>query len=295
MPRLTVGLPVYNSERFLAETLDCVLGQTYGDFRVVISDNCSTDGTEAICRDYARRDERLTYVRQDVNRGPVWNFNHVFEHCDTPYFRWVAADDLFAPTCFERCVEVLDAAPASVAMCYPTTLIVDDEGRPVAEWDDDLDLRSKPHARIYRIVRTIVKGNTMYGLMRSDALRATRMHGSFPSADYILIAELALVGECWEIPERLFYRRVHSDSTRDTRPDPEEYTVFLDPSAKPVKYEGIRLLREYLAAVRHARLSRVERAQCYAAVVAAWIRRYAMTKEPLRKVQRALRRPASAP
>jgi glycosyltransferase involved in cell wall biosynthesis len=294
IPPLTVGLPVYNGERFLADALDSVLGQTYGDFRLVISDNGSTDATEAICRDYATRDPRVVYLRYDVNRGAGWNFNHVFEHCDTPFFRWAASDDLFAPTCFERSAEVLAEAPSSVAMCYSKTLIIDGQGNPTGEHDDDLDLRSsKPHARIHRIIRTIVQANPIFGLIRSDALRTTRLHGSYPSADYVLIAELALAGEIWELPDRLFYRRLHGATSRVSNPSPEEYTVFIDPSVKPVKHEAGRLLREYLAAVRHGPLSPLERAQCYAAVTAAWTRRYAMSKEPLRRIKRVFRQPVT--
>lgn len=293
-PPLTVGLPVYNGERFLAEALDSILDQTYGDFRLVVSDNGSTDATEAICRDYATRDPRVAYLRHHVNRGAVWNFNHVFEHCDTPFFRWGAADDVFAPTCFARCAEVIAAAPTSVAMCYPKTLIIDEEGAPAGEYDDNLDLRSgRPHARIHRIVRTIVRGNPIFGLVRSDALRATRGHGSFPGADYVLIAEIALTGEIWEVPERLFHRRLHGGTSREQNPRPEDYTNFLDPTVKPVKHERLRLLREYLAAVRHARLSPIDRAACYASATAAWTRRYAVNKEPPRRIKRAFRRLAA--
>lgn len=283
-PPLTVGLPVYNGEQFLAETLDSVLGQTDGDFRLVISDNGSDDATEAICREYASRDPRIVYVRHDVNRGAAWNYNHVLQHCDTPFFRWAAADDIFAPTCFARCAEVMAAAPASVAMCYPKTLVIDEHGAPSGEYDDDLDLRSTTaHRRIYELVRTIVKGNPLFGLIRSDAVRATRGHGSFPCADYVLIAEIALTGEIWEIPERLFHRRMHGGASRALNPSPEQYTLWHDPSATPVRHERLRLLREYLAAVRHARLAPVERAECYASVIAAWGRRYAAVKPSLHR------------
>lgn len=295
MVPLTVGLPVYNGAEFLSESLEAILGQTFGDFRLAISDNGSTDETAEICRSYAARDPRVEYVRQDVNRGAAWNFNAVFRRCDTPFFRWAAADDLLAPTCFERCFEVLSDAPRSVAGCYPRTLVVDADGRPTGGYDDDLDLRAaKPASRIHRVVRTIVKGNPVFGLHRSEALRATRLHGSFPSADYVLIAEIALAGELWEIPERLFHRREHAAASRAANPSAEEYTVFLDPSVKPVKRESLRLLREYLAAVSHAQLTPLQRAECYAAVAAAWTRRYAVTKEPLRKARRALRRAAPA-
>ena len=284
-------MPVYNGERYLTEALDSILGQTFGDFRLVVSDNGSTDGTEAICREYAGRDARVDYRRYDVNRGAAWNYNNVFAQCETSFFRWAAADDALAPTCFERCSEVMAGAPQSVALCYPKTLIIDEDSAVVGHYDDNLDLRSStPHGRIGRIVRTMVQGNPTFGLVRSDALRATRGHLSFPGADWVLMLEIALQGEIWEISEHLFLRRRHAGISRMVNPSSEEYTSFLDPAAKPVKHERLRLLGEYLGAVRHADLSLVERAACYATVTAAWSRRYGSIRRPLRRVQEAARR-----
>lgn len=284
-------MPVYNGERYLAEALDSILGQTFGDFHLVISDNGSTDGTESICREYTVRDARVAYVRYDVNRGAAWNYNNVFAQCETPFFRWAAADDAFAPTCFERCAEVMAGAPQGVALCYAKTLVIDEDSEVVGRYDDDLDLRSsRPHRRISRIVRTMVQGNPTFGLVRSDALRATRGHLSFPGADYVLMLEIALQGEIWEISEHLFLRRRHAGISRMVNPSSEEITSFLDPAAKPVRHERLRLLGEYLAAVRHADLSRVERAACYASVTAAWSRRYGSIRRPLRRLEVAARR-----
>lgn len=288
-PPLTVGLPVFNGEQFVAEALDSILGQTFADFRLVLSDNGSTDATQAICREYAASDSRIRYVRHETNRGAAWNYNHVLEGCDSPFFRWGAADDVFAPTCFERCAEVMARAPENMVMCYTKTRVIDEAGVPAGEYDDDLDLRSsRPHLRIQRIVRRMVRGNPIFGLFRTDVLRATRGHGSFPCADYVLIAEVALAGQIWEIPERLFYRRVHSGMSRLLNPGSEEYTLWLDPSVAPVEHESRRLLHEYLAAVRRAPLSVADRTACYGAVIAAWTLRYGVTKEPLRKLQRAV-------
>jgi glycosyltransferase involved in cell wall biosynthesis len=290
-PSLTVGLPVYNGEEFLREAFDSILEQTFGDFRLVVSDNGSTDSTESICREYASRDPRVDYLRYDVNRGAAWNYNNVFAHCDTPYFRWTAADDAFAPTCFERCADVMAHAPEHVVLCYPQTLIIDAAGAVLEPYDDDLDLRSSaPHARIYPIVRHMVQGNPTFGLVRADVLRATRGHGIFPGADWVLMLEIALQGEVWEIPERLFLRRRHPGISRILNPSPEDYTRFFDPTAKPVRHERLRLLREYLAAVRHADLSSAERAKCYASVTAAWTRRYGSIRGPLRRLEMAARR-----
>ena len=69
VPRLSIGLPVYNGENFLAESIESLLGQSYEDFELIISDNASTDGTEDICRSYAQQDSRIRYIRQPHNIG----------------------------------------------------------------------------------------------------------------------------------------------------------------------------------------------------------------------------------
>jgi glycosyltransferase involved in cell wall biosynthesis len=106
-PRLAIGLPVHNGERYVSQAIDSLLGQTFTDFTLIVSDNGSTDATEEICRAYARRDARIRYHRSDENRGAAWNFNRVFELADSPYFKWAAYDDLCAPHFVERCIEFL--------------------------------------------------------------------------------------------------------------------------------------------------------------------------------------------
>src|SRR5262245_32943693 len=93
-PRLCIGVPVYNGERYLEPAIGSLLAQTFSDFRLIISDNASTDGTEEICRALARRDRRIEYHRSTRNRGPAWNFNRVVELADAEYFKWAAYDDL---------------------------------------------------------------------------------------------------------------------------------------------------------------------------------------------------------
>ena len=77
MPRLSVGLPVYNGEGYLAESLEALLGQSYEDFELIISDNASTDGTADICRRYAKQDSRIRYIRQPRNIGCAPNHNYL--------------------------------------------------------------------------------------------------------------------------------------------------------------------------------------------------------------------------
>ena len=135
---LTIGLPVYNGEPFLGEALDSILGQTYGEFTLIVSDNASTDRSVEIVQRFADDDDRVVLLRSETNMGAAWNLNHVFEQCQTPYFKWAAADDLLAPTCIERLIEVLENSPSSVVAAYPLTQIIDADGKAIRTHHDNL-------------------------------------------------------------------------------------------------------------------------------------------------------------
>ncbi len=77
-PSITIGMPIYNGDRFLIKTLDSYLKQTFTDFELIISDNASTDSTEKICREFASRDKRIQYFRNEKNMGAGWNFRRVY-------------------------------------------------------------------------------------------------------------------------------------------------------------------------------------------------------------------------
>jgi glycosyltransferase involved in cell wall biosynthesis len=121
-PRVSIGLPVYNGERFLKDALDSILSQTYRDFELIISDNASSDHTEEICRRYAARDERVRYYRYDNNVGAARNFNRVFQLSRGEYFKWAAHDDICSPGFLQRCVKILDSDTA-VVVCFSILLL----------------------------------------------------------------------------------------------------------------------------------------------------------------------------
>src|SRR5262245_30029699 len=106
-PCLSMGLPVFNGERWLDEALDSLLEQTFIHFELIISVNASTDNTPSICAKYATRYSRIRFERHEINRGLAWNWNRVFELSRGKYFKWAACDDLYHPTFLARCVEVL--------------------------------------------------------------------------------------------------------------------------------------------------------------------------------------------
>ncbi len=274
MPTVAIGLPVYNGERFLADALESLIAQSCEDFELVISDNASTDGTEEICRSYAARDPRVRYLRRDVNRGAAWNFNSVVHETSAPYFKWAAHDDVLAPTCVERSLDALRAADRA-SLVYPRTQAIDENGDVVGEFRDGLDVRERaPHERLASLVRTLVLGNPAFGLVRRATLERTRLLGSFPSADYVLLAELALLGEIHELPEFLFFRREHPGMSRRANATAAEVAEWFEPGSGSARvHEFSRLFVEHLRAIHAMPLSRAERARCYATFANVWLRR----------------------
>jgi glycosyltransferase involved in cell wall biosynthesis len=132
-PRLTIGLPVYNGERFLARALDSLLAQDFADFVLLVSDNASTDATPDILADYAVLDERVCIVRQHRNLGASPNWCWVARKADTELFTWAACDDEYAPSFLSRCITLLDADPG-IVLAYTGTVDIDEEGRRLREW-----------------------------------------------------------------------------------------------------------------------------------------------------------------
>lgn len=118
LPVISIGMPVYNGEMFIKDALDSLLSQTFADFELIISDNRSTDRTEAICREYAKKDERIHYICQSENRGAIANFQFVLDKAVGEYFMWAAYDDLWASDFLMDATALL--ADKSINFIFPT-------------------------------------------------------------------------------------------------------------------------------------------------------------------------------
>src|SRR5437867_1685612 len=220
-PIVTIGLPVYNSERYLEQSLQSLLTQTYPGFLLIISDNASTDGTPAICRKYADTDSRITYFRNETNIGNPRNFNRVAELTTTKYLKWSTADDFWKPNFLALALEVMER-DSTIALCYPQAMIVDATGGNATPYDDVLDLvQEDPADRFLTLVQTIGLAHQHLGLIRMSHLRRTHLLGSHVGSDINLLAELTLYGKFVELPQQLYFRRIHKDSGSWKRGDKE--------------------------------------------------------------------------
>ena len=173
-PRLTIGLPVYNGEKYIAESLEALLGQTFTEFELVISDNASTDGTADVCRDYERRDSRVRYFRQPRNVGLAPNHNAVVEQARGELFKWASNDDLYARDLIERCVDALDK-DQDVVLAHSWTARVDDSGTVTMAFGYPLNTEAKRAPERFRSLLFDNGGDDDYGVMRTEVLRRTAM------------------------------------------------------------------------------------------------------------------------
>jgi glycosyltransferase involved in cell wall biosynthesis len=266
-PRLTVGLPVYNGENYVAEALDALLGQTYRDFELIISDNASTDGTADICREYARRDPRVRYVRQRRNIGAAPNHNFVVQQARGELFKWGSNDDLYARDLIQRCVTALDEHP-DMLLAHSWTAIIDSAGDVVKAVEYPLASNSPRAPERFRSMLFESGGDDIYGVIRTRDLRAAAPLGSHHHADRTLVTELVLRGPFYQVPDWLYYRRDHPAQAERANPTMRKRCSNLDPRrASRLRNPAARLYGEYLwgyvAAIRHAGLSAADRRECY--------------------------------
>ena len=263
-PRLSIGLPVFNGENYLEAALDSLLAQTYSDFELIISDNASTDRTQEICQAYATKDPRIRYYRNEQNLGATKNFNRVFELSLGKYFKWAAHDDVCASEYLERCIEVLDCDP-SIILCHCKTGIIDEHGNPYLNYIVELDTASTKRYKRFRDMISIEHWCFQaFGVIRANELRKTPLIESYSGSDRTLLAELCLMGRVYEIPEYLFYRREHPETSTRMYPGELERRKWFDPNSTRQFHipMGIKFSK-YFASIKRVPMSQYERILCY--------------------------------
>lgn len=276
-PKVSIGMPIYNGERFLPQTLDSLLTQTYNDFELIISDNASSDGTQEICQQYAAQDTRVRYLRQSANLGASKNFNYVFECASGEYFKWAAHDDLCAPEYLARCVDVLDRDP-QVILCYTQGQAIDEEGKFIRHYMAKANLQSSQ--AYIRYVESLTDESDItvvpiiiFGLIRRDVLAKTPLIGNYASSDGVLLGELALHGRFHEVPENLFSYRHHADQSWVINPGRRSLEGWYDPKrARKITFPKWRLLKEHLQSIQRVPLPWSQRFRCYVFMI-RWMKK----------------------
>jgi glycosyltransferase involved in cell wall biosynthesis len=247
-PKITVGLPTYNGERFLAEAVRSILDQDVDGLELVIADNASTDATRDMCQQFVVEDRRVRYLPAEQNRGAAWNFNRVVAEASGPYFKWAADDDLYAPGFVRSCIDVLESDP-EVVLAYSEASEIDAEGQLIEHrGPTNVAFSGSASERFRAVIVNEVYCYAVFGVIRTESLFRTGLIGPFAQSDRVLLAELALRGRFVELPERLFLHREHEGRSMYAYRDDRDRLRWFDTSR-----DGSLTLPRWRLGVEHAK------------------------------------------
>ena len=231
--RLFIGMPVYNGARFIREALDSLVSQSHQDWTMLISDNASEDETPDICKEYCKKDERIRYVRQERNIGPVANFKYLLDQADAPFFMWAASDDTWHPDFIASCMQLLEKE-GTIGFAFSNLAVIDSQGRMIRDIPSFEKFSGKPSFRI--ICRYLLdpeingKACLIYGIFRTEICRhawvAVPDMGAWGSDYQFVLAAISRGGVLIE-KKVLFFKRFPDGSRHGSYPQPD---MILHPS-----------------------------------------------------------------
>lgn len=210
-PLVSIGLPVYNGAQFLRKTLDSLLGQTYENLELIVSDNASTDGTGEICQEYAGRDYRIHYYRNAANLGAAVNTNRVFALSSGDYFMWASDEDYWSPDYVRSCMEVLvDTDKIILAGSWGTFVEAETEEIILVDKGfSTVGLRPSERFKIHK--QAIHSGSYVavmfHGIYKRGHLSAVMPMWNLILSDQFLLARLCFLGEFHVVPKLLMMKR----------------------------------------------------------------------------------------
>ena len=228
-PKVSVGVPVFNGEEYLRRRLDSILGQTFTDYEIIISDNASTDMTNKICKEYLNKDKRIRYVRQNTNIGFPNNFNFLINEARGEYYIAAAHDDLWEPTFLEKNVKVLDTQKNIVGSISQVDFFGYEKQPKINPYIASLKkmVRKQDSEPLYNHVLSVSgnyedkvnkylrfnQGSFVYGLFRKDKLQKRPIQ-RVASWDLVVILNVLKEGNLYVIDEVLMHKFVGGLSSK---------------------------------------------------------------------------------
>lgn len=257
VPKVTLGLPVFNGADFIDQCLRSIFEQTFPDFELIVCDNGSTDKTCEIVEEWCRKDSRARLYRSTVNRGAAANFNWAFSLARGEFFKWCAADDLLEPTFLSSCVGALEANPDAV-LAYTGVIDIDDEGRVLGEIFDNrspYEFGSYDASLRFRDLVCIDHSCvSVFGLIRRSALKEASPIAPYVGSDRVLLAKLGIEGRFIRIPDNLFLHREHEGRSVNAHPKMQDRAAWFDPTRTGVVFPHFRRGWEYTwAAIKYSK------------------------------------------
>ena len=237
-PLVTVTIPMYNNERYIAETIGSVLAQTMDDFELLVYDDHSTDNSLEIARSFS--DPRVTVFASERNLGPEGNWNRAIGDARGRYVKLLCADDLLFPECLEKQVAAFELAGAEgVSLVSSQRTIIDPEGKVLIKKVNFIDGGLKtPAETVRKMVRlgTNIIGEPVCGLYPAELIASTSGYSArIPyTIDLDFWMQLLRLGNLWMIDEPLCAFRISnlSWSSRIGEMRHEQFLAFMEEVAR---------------------------------------------------------------
>jgi glycosyltransferase involved in cell wall biosynthesis len=213
-------MPLYNNATTIRRAVESLLGQSFDDFRLLISDDGSEDETAQICQEYAERDQRIDFVRQPTNLN-YGNFRYVVNAARSPLFMFAAGDDYWDPEFVQRMIAELNANPGAVCAVSRVAFVRGDEVIELSKGTEALT-----GTRIENLCYYLSSPNDnsrMYGVFRTEVAQRAFPTKDFHAFDWAFCAGTILEGTHIEVPDILMWR---------DRTDSSRYTEYVRRDAK---------------------------------------------------------------
>jgi glycosyltransferase involved in cell wall biosynthesis len=270
-PLVSIGLPVYNGKHYISATLKSLVEQSYENIEIIISDNASTDNSLELCHRYAKKAKRINIFEQRKDFGAAYNYNYVFRKSRGQYFKWAAHDDLCAPDLIEKCVSVLEENMDSV-LCYTNMVNIDDRGSKIGFINRTKGLSHIPSKRFSGIIAKNYTCEEIFGLIRHDALKTTKLIRNYTDSDRTLLAELCIKGPFKKIEKNLLLHRVHEDMSTKVYNEFYERASWFDPQLKgKFKFIYLKQIMDYIDTIWFSNITISEKIKC-SINLAKWVK-----------------------
>lgn len=212
LPVVSIGMPVYNGEKYIREALDSLRSQSFTDFELIISDNASTDGTEEICKQYAAKDSRIHYERQPVNLGALANFTFVLDAARGECFMWAAADDVWDPGWINEMLNTMKETGSNAA--FGKVQCIDEHSKELNHYANNLTFEYRGPRWLRQLKYFLQfegggKANPIYALWKAADLREIKLNEY--QYDYLIVFDLLNRTEIASSSDSKIYKRIHSD------------------------------------------------------------------------------------
>src|SRR5258706_15221301 len=191
-PLVSIGIPTYNGGKRINSTIMAILNQNYPNMQVIISDNCSSDNTEAVCNELCKKNPAIRYFRQKENIGIIANYEFVLRKAKGDFFMWVADDDSLELGILQKYVDFLvshrDYALVSGEIRYWS------DNHAVFDENDFGMEHASPNVRVVKYYSKVKHGAIFYGLMPIDVAKKITLRNRM-GEDWHAVAKVAYQGK----------------------------------------------------------------------------------------------------